>query len=232
MKLEISNTVKLVLSDLDRLDPVTVFLEDLGQRPCPIEGDQDYWTGQGKLTVSCWGKSWSTYWGGMGQRTLAQFVVDANTDYVLNCLDRGISSKKFTGQALVKLAMKCICQRRRQQTGRHDWELGELSKEEAMHLWNEISDLSSIESTNECWHHSKLLSELFGDEWHYPVGDRALEENHEYTYLERIVLATQQGIALYLEEQREAKRCATPTDPSGTPEGKLAAAVNPQGSGL
>lgn len=216
MKLEVSNTVKLVLSGLERLDPVTVFLEDLGQRPCPIEGDPDYWTGQGKLTVSCWGKSWSTYWGGMGKRTLAQFVVDANTDYVLNCLDRGISSKKFTGQALVKLAMKCICQRRRQQTGRHDWELGELSKEEAMHLWNEISDLSSIESTNECWHHSKLLSELFGDEWHYPVGDRALEENHEYTYLERIVLATQQGIALYLEQLNETGSSRGHPDPTGT----------------
>lgn len=229
MKLEVSNTVRLVLSDLERLDPVTIFLEDLGRRNVPIERDPDYWTGQGKLTISCWGKSWSTYWGGMGQRSLAEFVVQATSDYVLNCLDRGIQSKKFCGHALVELAKKCILQRRRQQTGRHDWELGELSKFEARELWHDCEGLSDIESSNECWHRSEILTQIFGDEWHYPVGDKAQAENHEYTYLERIVLATQQGIALYLEEQREAKRCATPTDPSGTPEGKLAAAVNPQG---
>lgn len=199
MKLEVSNTVKLVLGDLERLDPVTVFLEDLGQRSVPIEGNPDYWTGQGKLTISCWGKSWTCFWGGMGQRSLAKFVVDCHTDYVLNCLDRGIQAKKFSGDALVELAKKCIVQRRRQQTGRHDWELGELYKGQARVLWNDCEGLSDIESPNECWHHNQILTDLFGEEWHYTVGDKAQAENHEYTYLERVVLATQQGIAQYLE---------------------------------
>lgn len=217
MKLEISNTVKLVLSDLERLDPITVFLEDLGRRPCPIEGDPDYWTGQGKLTITCWGKSWSAFWGGMGKRDLATFVTDCHTEYVLNCLDRGIQSKKFCGHALVELAKKCILQRRRQQTGRHDWELGELSKFEARELWNDCEGLSDIESSNECWHRSEILTQIFGDEWHYPVGDKAQAENHEYTYLERIVLATQQGIALYLEQTHAAEQCP------GTPDARSAA---------
>ncbi|PKA72563.1 hypothetical protein ATI02_5634 [Pseudomonas baetica] len=101
-----------------------------------------------------------------------------------------------------RLPKKCIVQRRRQQTGRHDWELDELSKGEARELWHEIDVLLSIESPNECWHHSKLLTELFGDEWHYPVGDKAVEENHEFTYLHRVVETVQE--ALRQEHQQAA----------------------------
>ncbi|WP_256578672.1 hypothetical protein [Pseudomonas sp. B28(2017)] len=54
--------------------------------------------------------------------------------------------------------------------------------------------MQCIESTNECGHHSELLTELFGEEWHFPVGDRALEENHEFTYLRRVVEAAQQSL--------------------------------------
>lgn len=96
-------------------------------------------------------------------------------DYVLNCLDRGISSTVFSGDALHALAKKCILQRRRQQTGRHNWELGELSKEEARDL-HDIDVLRSIESSSECWHQSALLTELFGEEWHYPLDGQAVEE--------------------------------------------------------
>lgn len=217
MKLEISNTVKLVLTDVERLDPVTVFLEDLGRTNVPIEGHPAYWTGRGKITINCWDNSWNAYWGGMGQRSLAQFVVDCHTEYVLNCLDRGIQSKKFSGNALVKLAKKCILQRRRQQTGRQEWELGELSKFEARELWHDCESLSDIETPNECWHRSELLTQLFGEEWHYPVSDKAQEENHEYLYLERVVLATQQGIALYLETlNHETGSSRGHSDPPGT----------------
>lgn len=232
MKLEISNTVKLVLSDLERLDPITVFLEDLGVRPVPIEGDPDYWTGQGKLTITCWGKSWSAYWGGMGKRTLAQFVVDCHTEYVLNCLDRGIQPKKFCGHALVELAKKCIVQRRRQQTGRHTWELGELSKFEARELWHDCEGLSDIESSNECWHRSEILTQLFGEEWHYAVGDQAQAENHEYLYLERVVLATQQGIALYLEQTNETGSSRRHPDPTGTGDAACPSSSQTGGAGL
>ncbi|MGC1333047.1 MAG: hypothetical protein WA878_22980, partial [Pseudomonas sp.] len=62
-------------------------------------------------------------------------------------------------------------------------------------LWDRIEELRNIETTNECWHHSELLTELFGDEWHYPVGEHAVEENHDYTYLLRIVEAVQQALA-------------------------------------
>ncbi|MGY2271076.1 MULTISPECIES: hypothetical protein [Pseudomonas] len=138
----------------------------------------------------------------MGPRTVAEFVADCGWDYVLNCLDRGISPTVFSGDALHALAKKRIVQRRRQQTGRHDWELGELSKDEARDLWHDIDSLRSIESPNECWHQSELLTELFGDEWHYPLDGKAVEENHKFTYLRRVVEAVQQ--ALRQEQQQVA----------------------------
>ena len=202
LKVERSTVTKLVITGAPRLDPITVFLEDLGRRDCPTESDPNYQTAQGKITISCWDKSWNAYSGGMGPRTVAEFVVKCGWDYVLNCLDRGISSTRFSGDALHAFAKKCIVQRRRQQTGRHDWELGELSKDEARELWQDIDVLRSIESSNECWHQSELLTELFGEEWHYPLDGQAVEENHEFTYLRRVVEAVQH--ALRQEQQQVA----------------------------
>lgn len=195
MKVETSTVTKVVITDVPRLDAITVFLEDFGRRDCPTEDNPGYQTAQGKITINCWDKSWNAYWGGMGPRTVSEFVVSCGWDYVLNCLDRGISITRFSGDALHSLAKKCIVQRRRQQTGRHNWELGELSKGEAYELWHDIEVLRSIETPNECWHHSKLLTELFGDEWHYSLDGNAVEENHDFTYLRRIVEAVQQALA-------------------------------------
>jgi hypothetical protein len=195
LKVERSTVTKLVITGAPRLDPITVFLEDFGRRDCPTESNPNYQTAQGKITINCWDKSWNAYWGGMGPRTVSEFVVNCDWDYVLNCLDRGISSTRFSGDALHTFAKKCIVQRRRQQTGRHEWELGELSKSEARELWNDIGVLSDIETPNECWHHGKPLTELFGDEWHYSLDGNAIEENHDFTYLRRIVEAVQQALA-------------------------------------
>ncbi|WP_256676507.1 hypothetical protein [Pseudomonas sp. RGB] len=96
----------------------------------------------------------------MGPRTVAELVADCGWDYILNCLDRGISPTVFSGNALHALAQKCILQRRRQRTGRHDWELGNLSKDEARELWY----------------------------------DKAVEENHKFTHLRRVVEAVQAAL--------------------------------------
>lgn len=202
---ERSTVTKLLITGAPRLDPITVFLEDFGRRAAPTDDNPNHETAQGKITINCWDKSWSAYWGGMGPRTVAEFVADCGWDYVLNCLDRGISPTVFSGKALHTLAKKCIVQRRRQQTGRHDWELGDLSKREARQLWDDIDVLRSIESSSDCWHQSALLTSLFGDEWHYSLDGKAAEENHDYTYLRLIVEAVQQ--ALY--QQRAAPEAAT-----------------------
>lgn len=46
MKVETSTVTKLVISDVPRLDPISVFLEDFGRRDCPTEKDPNYQTAQ------------------------------------------------------------------------------------------------------------------------------------------------------------------------------------------
>ena len=56
------------------LDPVTAFLEDFAP-------------GQGQLTLVCWGRAWSHYWGAMGNDySLDRFIRTASTDYLVGKL--------------------------------------------------------------------------------------------------------------------------------------------------
>lgn len=71
-----SKVTKLVLTDLDRLDPVTVILEDLGKT-------------QGKVTIDCYGKAWTNYWGSMGDGGIAVFMNGADTSYIAGKLFGG-----------------------------------------------------------------------------------------------------------------------------------------------
>jgi len=40
-----------------------------------------------------------------------------------------------------------------------------------------------------------LLKNLFGDDWNYPVGERAVESNHEYDYLLCVIEDVQQALS-------------------------------------
>ena len=74
MKIEKSEVTKLTLTELKNLDLVNVFLED-------------YEHGKGKITIECYGKAWSAYWGGMGDRTISKFFCSANNGYIIGKLD-------------------------------------------------------------------------------------------------------------------------------------------------
>ena len=70
-QIEHSTVTKMVITGATQLDPITVFLEDLA--PC-----------KGKITVSCRGKSWMAYWGGMWDGlSIGQFFCELNTSYII-----------------------------------------------------------------------------------------------------------------------------------------------------
>ena len=78
MKVQESKADVLTITGVDGLDPITVFLQDLGP-------------GEGRLTISCYGQSWSAFWGGMGiGRTVRQFLLTTDTTYVLDKLVGGL----------------------------------------------------------------------------------------------------------------------------------------------
>ena len=58
---------------LNDLDPVTVFFEDFGNA-------------RGQMTVVCWGRAWTHYWGNMGDKTVREFVLKASIGYLVGKL--------------------------------------------------------------------------------------------------------------------------------------------------
>jgi hypothetical protein len=65
----------LNINDIPMLDPIDVFLEDLGP-------------GRGRITMQCYGDAWTAYFGAMGNSTIHVFIALASTDYL---------SSKFLG---------------------------------------------------------------------------------------------------------------------------------------
>lgn len=78
MKVEKAIVEKLVITDVPNLDTVEAVVEHF----------PGY---QGKLTVSCFGRSWTAFWGNMGC-SVTDFISSVSSDYIINCLSRGIST--------------------------------------------------------------------------------------------------------------------------------------------
>jgi hypothetical protein len=183
LKVERSTVTKLVITGAPSLDPITVFLEDLAPK-------------RGKITVSCWGKSWTAYWGGMWDgHTIAQFFCELNTSYIIGYFDQSLRSRQFSGDALAKEAQRLVLKERR----RFD-----LTSYEARELFDSAADLRESPSIDHLHAvHSELMTKLFGDEWWHMTSD-ATEPNPDYAYLERIILAVQQALRQEQPQQEAA----------------------------
>lgn len=181
LKVERSTVTKLVITGAPRLDPITVFLEDLA--PC-----------KGKITVSCWGKSWTAYWGGMWDGlNIGQFFCELNTGYVIGYFDQSMSSRRFSGEALADKARREIVQMRRDL---------DLDESDARDLYDEAEDIRYVSSIDELsGAHRQLMQQVFGDEW-WHLSDDSTERNPDWDYLERIINAVQQ--AMRQEQQQVA----------------------------
>lgn len=76
MKIEKRQVVMLDVIDAPKLDRIKIIAEDFGP-------------GQGQLTIVCWGRAWSAYWGGMGSADITQFCISMSAEYIAENLVRG-----------------------------------------------------------------------------------------------------------------------------------------------
>ncbi|MCX4025141.1 hypothetical protein H0A36_30080 [Endozoicomonas sp. SM1973] len=170
MKVEQSKVTKIKLTDLERLDPITVFLED-------------FELGKGKITIECYGKSWSSYWPGMGG-TIAEFFIRCDEDYLISNLSGERSTKVAEGEDLQADAKQRVIKMRRNK---------EISSREAKELFEDIERLDMYQENY------GLISQLYGDDdWIYNLPE---VPNPDYQYLCRIIKSVQAG----LKEIRTAK---------------------------
>lgn len=72
------------------LDPVTIYLED-------------FEPGKGMITMLCYGKAWTSYWGGMGTDNIAQFFCGCDEHYIAKNLSE-IDSETYDIDALQEQA--------------------------------------------------------------------------------------------------------------------------------
>lgn len=184
MKSELKNIQRLTITEVEGLDTITVYLEELPRENSgsPI----------GKVTITCHDKAWTASWGAMGTRSVADFLRTSPADYLVNRLGNRheIHEKAFCGDALERMAKQVIIDCRRGRTSRH--EIGDLSRDEARALFDGVNE-ASIESLDDCWANHKLLSQIFGEEW-FLVMDRADAPNPHYEYLLKIVNAIQDSL--------------------------------------
>ncbi|MEW6647151.1 MAG: hypothetical protein AB1450_08140 [Pseudomonadota bacterium] len=164
MQITVSTQQKLRIEGADRLDPIEVFLDDIAPR-------------QGRITINCYGQSWTAYWGGMGDRTIAEFILSCDEDYLANKLSNMRSSlPDYNG---LNQAAKAELLSERRQYG--------ISQEEARDLFERLSH--SVE--RECEIDTDAMHSIFGDEWWHNIPHKP---NPDYQYLCRIINATKDGI--------------------------------------
>ena len=86
MKIANTSCKQRILTDIDRLDPITVFLED-------------YSHGAGQITIVCYGKAWTSYWGAMGDNTIDEFFCCCDEHYIAKNLST-IDSEEYDIDAI------------------------------------------------------------------------------------------------------------------------------------
>jgi hypothetical protein len=160
---------KIDITEVQGLDPISVYLED----PTP---------GKGRITIICYGESWTASWGSMGNRTISEFFKSCDNQYLAKNLSK-IPSEINDPDALIKDMKKTIIKNRRSR----GW-----GPNDSRNLFDDISlyDYNSLlDSSGEA--KSTLIPKVYGNEWWYCIPKK---ENPDYTYLCRIIDAVKEAL--------------------------------------
>jgi hypothetical protein len=89
--LETGSCEYMIVRGAKALDPVCAIFRDAGPQ-C------------GELTVTCYGRAWTAYWGAMGDQTVKEFVHSCGRDYICNKLtDYTRKQTKSDGEYLERI---------------------------------------------------------------------------------------------------------------------------------
>lgn len=173
MNIKESKITKIEITDIDRLDPVTVFIED-------------HSIGKGELTIKCYGQSWTAYWGATGNRSLIEFVLSCDIGYLGNKMRNGIPMEVTDHKKLRDILLTNIIKAR---MDTHPNFL-QLDADEAREKYDLVMSIDDEDLTN----HPDILSELIDNEWWHTLPTKT---NPDYDYLCRILTAVQEALRQY-----------------------------------
>ena len=179
MKIRQEQTIKLIFSELESLnpmnpfDPITVYLER-------------HQLGKGKITIEHNGEAWSSYWPAMGKRHIEKFVCDCNAEYLISNLSR-VSPVINDYESYLVVVKRKLFKRRRYQ---------DLSKRESRNLYDALPKV--FESSIDVEVHSNLLCEIFEDDQHavfYAIPEKA---NPRYQFMLELIEVVQHGLSEWI----------------------------------
>ena len=145
MKWTESKVTKLFITQVPKIDPISVFLENFGN-------------GQGKLTIEVFGEAWSNYWPSMGDGwTIEKFILKTDNHYLSKKLATlaALSVPDYEG-FILEAKKRCISERREQLT----------SKDEARRIWSNIDNIEPEKHYFDQESNYENLREVAGDEWY------------------------------------------------------------------
>lgn len=171
MKIERQTITKLRITDVAGLDPISVYVEDVRQNA-------------GYLTLTCFGRAWTAYWGDTGTSTVTEFILSVNVGYLANCLDRGIEIKVYDQDEALAIAKRRVLQERR---ARH------IDKEEANVQYTE---LVNTYMEDDPWRQIDVMVRLLGPNW---LERLPMRPNPDYVYLVKLIEAARGGLRLAQE---------------------------------
>ncbi|HEJ0157914.1 TPA: hypothetical protein SLO89_004301 [Klebsiella pneumoniae] len=171
MKVEKIDVLSFMLTDLERLDPVRVMIEN-------------YEPGKGRVTITCYGKAWTAAWFAMGGDDVQTFIKRVSNDYLIGCLDPQLeSSVDDDNEANLTFVKLHIIKLRRER---------ELDAEKAREMWNEAENADDVKVCCCDYGIGNELLELFGDDPCYAGWPSVT--NPKYQYLDRILNAVRIGL--------------------------------------
>jgi len=186
MKIVKSTVIKIKATELQDLDPVTLYIENIEPS-------------KGKIVIECFGKSWSAYWGGMGEMSIEEFVATSGNDYIVGNLLQGSSSTEIDYPEIKNSIKKSLFTEYRR--------ISKVSlSEEYFYVdqFREDYDLindSHIETLQDV---TKLLSGI-QSRIDYDASYECQPKcpTSEFKYLTRIVTATKEILTKYIESEKD-----------------------------
>jgi hypothetical protein len=167
MKVARSTIERLKISET-KLDPISVYLEDLGP-------------GRGKITIECFGKSWSASWPAMGKdNTVSDFVSSCDHEYLIGCF--GGPKSHIIDNDKSKEWLKSEIKRKRR--------CNELSEEDARSAWDDINFYDSPWTW--CLTQNEDVFNVLGENWW--CADFPQKVNPKYEYLCSVINTVKEGI--------------------------------------
>lgn len=165
MEIKRTTVEKIRIEDVNashRLDPVEVIIENYGE-------------GAGKILISCWGESWTGYWGSMGG-TIEEFFQRVSNDYLIGKMSDYRDTEPDIEEDPEFLARQILKQRRD----------GTLDKDEARSAFNYVE---SFGPNRNHLYYGETPSELrclegMDEPWYYEWPSKS---SHKYEYLSRIL---------------------------------------------